>query len=91
MQRESTASAIKCRHPQCPVDVFMLLYLRTGKKAPIEVALSDKGNIHVDLQQGTYIILTGEELEKARARGVPLHLSHFATCEFAKQFAKGAR
>lgn len=67
----------------------MLLYQKTGKTAPIEASPSSNGNIHVDLEQGTYIILTGKELENARTRGVPLHLNHFVTCRFAQEFLKG--
>jgi hypothetical protein len=78
----------KCRHPECPVGIRMLLYLKTGRPAPIEARPSPEGNIHVDLEQGTYIILRGDELEQAHARGIPLHLNHFVTCAFARQFSQ---
>lgn len=81
---------IKCRKPECSVAIRMLQFRKTGNPAPIEADPSPDGNIHVDLDQGTYIILTGEELTKARARQVPLHLNHFVTCEFAKEFSKSS-
>ena len=82
------SSAIqKCRHPECPVTIRMLVYRKSGKRAPIEAKPSPDGNIHIDVEQGTYIILSGEELQRARDRGIQLHLNHFVTCEYARQFA----
>lgn len=78
----------KCKHPGCQVLIRHLLYLKTGKTAPIEARPSEDGNIHIDLEQDTYLILVGEELTRARERGVPLHCNHFMKCEFARQFAK---
>jgi hypothetical protein len=82
------SEAIKCRATECPVLIRMLTYRKTGKSAPIEVKPSENGNIHVDLEQGTYIILTGEELQSARNRGLRLHLNHFASCEFRDTFSQ---
>lgn len=83
-----STTAIKCRKPECPVMIRILLYCKTGNTAPIEARPHPDGNIHVDLGHGTYIILTGEVLQSARARGIPLHLNHFSTCPFAKQFKR---
>jgi len=75
-----------CR--RCPKAVVMLKHTGTGNYAPIEVAPSEKGNIMVDRQNGTYTILTKGALQKARDKGHPLHLNHFASCEYARSFAR---
>jgi len=66
----------------------MLTYVKSGKAAPIEARPSPDGNIHIDLDHGTYIILRGAELDKARERGIQLYLNHFSTCEFRGLFTK---
>jgi hypothetical protein len=86
---ERTIEVTKCR--RCPAEILMLKHNRTRNPAPIELGPSADGNIHIDLQQGTYIILTKDVLEKARERGVPLHKNHFATCEYARSFSKVER
>lgn len=83
-----STSTIKCRHPQCNVGIRMLLYPKTQKSAPIEAMPHADGNILVDLDHGTYTILSGDELQRARASGMSLHFNHFARCEFRGQFPK---
>lgn len=85
-----STTAIKCRKPECPVMIRILLYRKTGNTAPIEARPHPDGNIHIDLDHGIYIILSGEELTKARERNIPLHFNHFATCEYRGQFSKPA-
>ncbi|MDQ6910593.1 MAG: hypothetical protein M3Z84_07410 [Actinomycetota bacterium] len=60
--------------------VIILEHERTHRKAPIETSLSDRGNIEVDLLEGTYRVVSGAALELARASRRELRLNHFATC-----------
>lgn len=58
---------------------------QTGKRAPIESAPDERGNILVNLERGTYRILPADEHEAHRGW---LHLNHFATCPQAKDWAR---
>jgi hypothetical protein len=74
----------KCR--SCPAMVIDLIHERTGKRAPIEVEYSAKGNIEIDLLEGTYRVVAGQALERARASGRELRLNHFASCGAAREW-----
>jgi len=67
-----------CR--SCQVEVYDLLYLRTGKTAPIEVRPSANGNVLIDLEAGTYSIVTGEALALAGRGQAELHVNHYVSC-----------
>jgi hypothetical protein len=67
-----------CR--SCQAQVVWLRNTTTGKSAPIDQALVPDGNIVVDLEAGTYRVLTGDAREDAVDRGDPLHFNHFITC-----------
>ncbi|MEN3328999.1 MAG: hypothetical protein V7638_3806 [Acidobacteriota bacterium] len=78
----------KCR--RCEARVIMAKYTKPPyRKAPIEVDPSPDGNIALS---GERYEIIPEDLRPAYiARGVPLHKSHFATCAFARTFAKKAK
>jgi hypothetical protein len=77
-----------CR--SCPARVLWLANVTTHKRAPIDAAPAVGGNIVVDLDAGTYRIVTGIEREDMIGRGDPLHLNHFVTCPNAAEH-KGRR
>jgi hypothetical protein len=60
------------------------------KANPIERLPSDNGNILVNWSNLTYKIVPKDEIEKAKQLPNPpkLHLSHFATCLYSKQFRR---
>lgn len=70
----------------CGEPLLDLIYPKTGRLAPIEVKSSVNGNITVDVQAGTYAILTGDALVEARTNGAELHWNHFGTCREASRF-----
>ncbi len=73
----------------CRAHVFWLKHERTGKTAPIDVEPTDRGNIEVNLEAGTYRIVP--EPERAERRGSDsLFMNHWVTCP-AAQSAYGAR
>ena len=67
----------ECR--TCGAPIKWVLNANTGGYAPIDTESTGGGNLVVT-PAGEYRVLRGEELIDARARGVPLFLSHFATC-----------
>ena len=67
-----------CR--SCGVELYDLLYVKSGRTAPIEVRLSSNGNILANLEEGTYFILGGKALASARLDGAPLRVNHFVSC-----------
>ena len=72
----------KCR--SCPAYVQFALQRHNpnAKPNPLDVEPSEKGNLLLDTETMTYEILSGEELERARAMPhIKLYTSHFATCE----------
>jgi hypothetical protein len=75
---------MNCR--RCPAEIVWLRHATTGKRAPIDAQPDPNGNIEVDLEAGTYRIVSAAELGEARAIGLPLHLNHFATCPAAQEF-----
>ncbi len=70
----------------CGEPIYQVVYPKTGRRAPIEVAPSSNGNILLDEEADTYRILGGADLEEARERGLPLHKNHFADCPGAALF-----
>lgn len=68
------------------MEVVWLRHKDTNKPAPIETIASANGNILIHGK--LYRMATGDEIKKAKQIGKPLYLNHFATCEFAKSFAK---
>jgi hypothetical protein len=75
-----------CR--KCRKEIVMARHKRTNKPAPIEVSPSDDGNILIT--GDTYEVIPAAEREMVKRRGFVLRVNHFARCEFAKSFAKGA-
>ena len=73
-----------CR--KCKAAVVMARHIGTGKPAPIEIQPSDDGNILVT--GDTYEVVPAAERQRRRERGFVLRKNHFATCGFAKQFAR---
>lgn len=69
-----------CR--SCNAEVVWLVHERTGKRAPIDAAPADGGNVAVDLEAGTYRIV--RKRDELAAGG--LHTNHFATCEQAARW-----
>ena len=75
-----------CR--SCDAPIFMLKHAETGKYNPINVEPAPNGNLSLDLEKETYRLLSGPVLQVAQESGCDLHISHFATCKFAKQYRK---
>jgi hypothetical protein len=74
-----------CRDERCGVEVIWLRNDHTGNKAPIEVKTNPKGNITIDRRRGTWhVIVEADGDVPANQR----HMSHFATCRFAKAYRK---
>lgn len=78
-----------CR--SCNAPIFWSTHPGTGKPNPIDDEAVPDGNIRLDLEAGTYVVLAGSMLQEARARGEILHKSHFATCPNSKTHRKGAQ
>ena len=76
----------KCRNQSCNVQVRQLRNKTTGKFAPIEVEPSDDGNVSVT--GDIYEIVPVDERALHLLRGFKLYKNHFATCAFARSFAK---
>jgi hypothetical protein len=76
----------------CGASVLWLKHERSGRMAPIDVQPDPlgKGNIRVDLRAGTYAVVGGEALVRARRQQEPLRLNHWVTCP-AAQARKHAR
>jgi hypothetical protein len=66
----------------CRAPIWYLRHAKTGKRAPIDVALSERGNIVVDLAHETYTV--GKP-------GPGGHLNHFVTCPYAASFSPQTR
>jgi len=64
----------------------MARHKRTRNFAPIEVEPSEDGNILVTGDE--YEIVPKEERQRAKDVGFVLRKNHFATCAFAKSFAR---
>ena len=60
------------------------------RRSPIDYAPSETGNVLVlqptGLSELLSVVLSGNALELARARGMQLRLSHFASCPDADEF-----
>jgi hypothetical protein len=70
---------------------FMLWAISpSGARSPIDYAPSEKGNVLLlqptGLGELLAVVLSGQALERARARGMDLRLSHFASCPNADEF-----
>jgi hypothetical protein len=80
----------KCR--SCPAPVMWATHVETRRANPLDAQPSPDGNCEV--RRGVhsttlyYRMLSGEELERARAEGKRLYLSHFATCPNARRHRK---
>jgi hypothetical protein len=77
----------KCR--SCSAEILWVEMVRTGAKNPLDAAATADGTVLIDAD-GSGRVLTGAELEAARAAGTPLRLSHFATCATAATHRKPA-
>jgi hypothetical protein len=99
MRVERKDEPVKCA--QCPMIIRYFQMIKKdktlGAEAPVEAKPSERGNIAIVpgglserlLPYGK--VLTGDDLEKAKADGTPLYINHFATCPNAKNFRKGKR
>lgn len=76
----------RCRYERdgerCPENVWWLRHERTWKTTPVDQDPASDGNLDLDLDNGIYYVLSGEDLAEARAQDRPLHLNHHATCKF---------
>lgn len=82
-----------CR--SCKAPVRWIRMVATGRPNPLNPDPDyAHGNVHImgadaGEHEGKGIVVTGHALEEARAARKPLYLSHFATCEFAKEHRRG--
>jgi len=80
---------------KCPATIRWIQMLKKdgklGAVAPLDFLPSAKGNITIeDHPQHGRIgrVLTGDDLAKAHALAMPLHINHFATCPKAEHFRR---
>jgi hypothetical protein len=60
-----------------------------AKPNPLEAKPNPElGNLRLDPQTMTYVVLTADALAQARAAKETLYVSHFATCAFRGGFRK---
>ena len=71
-----------CRQP-----VRWVRMAASGRANPLDPEPSGRGNI-VILEDGRGLVVVGQRLDERRAQGVPLYLSHFATCVSAAEHRK---
>lgn len=69
-----------CR--SCRKQVWFLKNEATGRLAPIDPEVNEKGNVQVDLEHGVYMVLSGGLVSFPGTR----HTSHFVTCPEAAQW-----
>lgn len=75
-----------CR--SCGEEIIWAKSIVSGKLMPVDILPSPSGNVLVN-DNGVADVLGSESVSSCRINGVPLHLSHFATCKFAWQHRKG--
>lgn len=59
----------------------------SGKNIPLDQEPTKDGNLWLD-DKGVAHVVTGDDLEKMRRIGVPLHLSHFVTCPQRREWRR---
>lgn len=64
----------------CGKPIHLLRNPNSGRWMPVDDEADADGNIRVDLQERTAVVLAGNTLTNARASGEKLSLSHFVTC-----------
>jgi hypothetical protein len=84
----------RCR--SCPAPVLWAKHKDTGKSNPLDLEPSPQGNCLVsmdDHSETVYEMLTGDDLDRAKAQCLALYISHFATCPNSRQHRreKGSR
>lgn len=75
-----TPTRAKCR--SCSAPVFFAAS-RSAANHPFDAEPSEAGNVRVIPAPGggfRAVVLSGDRLDTARERGMPLYTSHFATC-----------
>jgi hypothetical protein len=65
----------------CKAPVFDLKHSRTGKLAPIDAEPNPKGNIMINHEEGTYVIVSQVTVGER-------HMNHWATCRDAAHWRK---
>ncbi len=88
LELPGAASLGTCQHAACGAE---LLFVRTAKSGgtkvmPVSPEPHKMGNVR--LTEDGCQVLSGAQLEQARAAGEPLHLSHFAACPGAAGFRR---
>lgn len=77
---------MNCR--RCNARIRWVRMAKSGKAMPINpVPDADRGNVYVEPSDQA-CVLTGEERQRAVNDGVPLYLSHYASCPRASQNRK---
>jgi hypothetical protein len=80
------AETAKCR--SCGAAIRWVVVAGSGKRMPLDAEPSERGNVRV-AGNGEAHILDAVFAADARSAGVPLFLSHFATCPEAAQHRRG--
>lgn len=68
---------------RCGAAIYWAVTAANGKRIPLDLHTHDDGNVRLENRRGRLPlahVLTGEELDRARDRSVPLYVAHFATC-----------
>jgi hypothetical protein len=75
----------RCRSCAAPI-LFARLASDPDRRAnPIDANPAEHGNILL-FSDGVYLVLNRDEIDRFRLAGVPLYVSHFATCPDHKKF-----
>lgn len=75
------ADVTQCR--SCGVSVMWLRGASTGRLAPIESEPAADGNLHIDLEKGTYHLAN-----VGCPKDAPRYVNHFARCPQAREWKR---
>lgn len=78
------------RCSSCAAPIMWAKVTRSGARIPIDADPVAGGNVRV-VAGDRVEVLTKAEAEAAERAGVPLHVSHFATCPDAREHRKPKR
>lgn len=75
---------------KCPALITWAASKKTGSRMPVDAAPAPHGNIRLIRREEKWIaeVLGPLFAADARANGESLHLNHFVTCPFSRDFRK---
>lgn len=82
----------RCKAPGCGQEVVWVETRGAGRAMPVDAKPHEDGNVVIDYDAKPVplatVIARKPQLSALRAAGVPLYVSHFATCPKADQFRR---